>query len=95
MIRGLLVAAAIAAAAIGAASTVESSGSASWPVIFTADYPPDDNRNIDVYCVPGPTPTPPPGTTYQCKDGCYSDSKTPRGTCSHHGGIDHPVSGNA
>lgn len=44
-------------------------------------------------CIPVPTraPTPPPGATYQCVDGTYSFSKTPKGACSHHSGIDHPV----
>jgi len=83
MIRGLLVAAAIAAAAFGVASTVESAGSGTSPVIFTASCPPGDYWNIDVYCVP----TPPRDATYQCNDGCYSDSDTPEGACSHHGGI--------
>jgi hypothetical protein len=90
MIRGLLVAAAVAAAAIGAASTVESTGSISSPVIFTASCPPGEYIT-DVHCVPGPTPTPPPDATYQCRDGCYSDSKTPQGACSHHGGIANHV----
>ena len=85
MIRGLLVAAAIAAAAIGAASAIERTGSAMSPFMFTAGagYVP-----LAVHCVP---PTPQPGDTYQCRDGCYSDSKTPQGACSHHRGIDHPV----
>ena len=85
MIRGLLVAAAIAAAPIGAASTVESTGSATSPVMFSASpgYVP-----LAVHCVP---PTPQPWDTYQCRDGCYSDSQTPQGASSHHGGIDHPV----
>ena len=85
MIRGLLVAAAIAAAAIGAGSTVERTGSATSPGMFAAGpgYVP-----LAVHCVP---PTPQPGDTYQCRDGCYSDSQTPQGASSHHGGIDHPV----
>ena len=85
MIRGLLVAAAIAAAAIGAGSTVERTGSATSPVMFAAGpgYVP-----VAVHCVPA---TPQPGDTCQCRDGCYSDSKTRQGACSHHRGIDHPV----
>ena len=86
MIRGLVVAAAVAAAAIGAASTLESTGSSRSPVMFTAS--PGDSVPLAVHCVP---PTPQPGDTYQCRDGCYSDSKTPQGACSHHGGPDHPV----
>jgi Protein of unknown function (DUF3761) len=31
------------------------------------------------------------GATYQCVDGTYSFSKTSKGACSRHGGIDHPV----
>jgi Protein of unknown function (DUF3761) len=91
MIRGLLVAADFAAAAIGATSTVGSVGSATSPIIFTASCPPGGYWNVNVHCVPGPTPTPSPGDTYQCKDGCYSDSPNPEGACSHHGGIDHSV----
>jgi Protein of unknown function (DUF3761) len=86
MIRGLLVAAAFAPAAVGAALTVESVGSATSPVIFTASCPPGEFVT-DVTCVPGTNPTPPPGSTYQCKDGCFSDSKHSQGACSHHGGI--------
>jgi hypothetical protein len=95
MIRALLVASAIAAAAIGAASILEGSGSATSPVIFNGSCPPGEYWNVDVHC-PGPTPTPSPGDTYQCKDGCFSDSKTSQGACSHHGGIDHSLQlGNA
>jgi hypothetical protein len=90
MIRGLFVAAAVAAAAICAASTVESVGSATSPVIFTASCPPGEYWNVDVHC-PGPTPTPSPGDTYQCKDGCYSDSPNPQRACSRYGGIDHSL----
>jgi hypothetical protein len=86
MIRGLVVAAAVAAAAIGAASTLESTGSSTSPVMFTAS--PGNHVPLAVHCVP---PTPQPGDTYQCRDGCYSDSKTRQGACSHHGGPDHPV----
>ena len=86
MIRGLLVAAAIAAAPIGAASTLESTGSSTSPIMFTASS--GDNVPLAVHCVP---PTPQPGDTYRCRDGCYSDSQTPQGASSHHGGIDHPV----
>jgi hypothetical protein len=86
MIRGLVVAAAVAATAIGAASTVESTGSSTSPVMFTAS--PGDSVPLAVHCVP---PTPQPWDTYQCRDGCYSDSKTRQGACSHHRGIDHPV----
>jgi hypothetical protein len=86
MIRGLVVAAAVAAAAIGAASTLESTGSSTSPIMFTASS--GDNVPLAVHCGP---PTPQPGDTYQCRDGCYSDSKTSQGACSHHRGIDHPV----
>jgi Protein of unknown function (DUF3761) len=91
MFRGLPVAAAFAAAAIGAASTVEGSGSATSSVIFTGRCPPGEFVT-DVTCVPGTNPTPPPGSTYQCKDGCFSDSKHSGGACSHHGGIAGTVS---
>jgi hypothetical protein len=87
MIRALLAAAAIAAAAFGAASTLESAGSATSPVLTTSCLP-GDYAPLDVHCNP---PTPLPGDTYQCRDGCFSDSKTSQGACSHHGGIDHPV----
>jgi hypothetical protein len=87
MIRGLLVAAAIAVATIGAASLSESAGSAT-PTVLTTSCPPGDYAPLGVHCNP---PTPLPGDTYQCRDGCFSDSKTSRGACSHHGGIDHPV----
>ena len=88
MVLRLLVAAAIAASAVGMASTVESAGSATSPVIFTATCPPGGYAPLDVHCNP---PTPETGDTYQCKDGCFSDSKTSQGACSHHGGIDHLV----
>jgi hypothetical protein len=88
MIRALLVAAAIAAAAISAGSTVESAAS---PVTFTASCPPGEFAT-EVTCVPGTNPTPPPGSTYQCEDGCFSDSKHSQGACSHHGGIAGSVS---
>jgi hypothetical protein len=90
MIRGLLVAGAIAVAAIGFASTVESAGSATSPVTFIASCAAGEYVD-DVTCVPGTNPTPPPGSTYLCKDGCYSDSTHSQGACSHHGGLDHPL----
>jgi hypothetical protein len=31
----------------------------------------------------------PEGWTAQCRDGAYSFSEHRRGTCSHHGGVDH------
>jgi len=41
--------------------------------------------------VPSPTrtpnDTPPPGASARCRDGTYSFSRSPRGTCSHHGGV--------
>jgi hypothetical protein len=41
--------------------------------------------------VPSPTwtkdGTPPAGASAQCGDGSYSFSRSPRGTCSHHGGV--------
>jgi hypothetical protein len=87
MIRALFVAAAIAAAAFGAASTLESAGSDTSPVL-TSSCLPGDYAPLDVHCNP---PTPLPQDTYPCRDGCFSDSKTSQGACSHHGGIDHPV----
>jgi hypothetical protein len=89
MIRRLLVATAIMVATISAASIEESAaGSATSPVLTTSCLPGDYARPWSVHCNP---PTPLPGDTYQCRDGCFSDSKTSQGACSHHGGIDHPV----
>jgi hypothetical protein len=88
MIRALLAVAAIVGAAIGTTTTVGSTGSAKSPVIFTASCPQGGYAPLDVHCNPR---TPLPGDTYQCRDGCFSDSKTSQGACSHHGGIDHPV----
>ena len=83
--RALLVAAVIG---MGTASTAAVSGSVASPVTLTVSYQPGDYAPLDVHCNP---PRPLPGDTYQCRDGCYSNSKTPQGACSHHGGIDHPV----
>jgi hypothetical protein len=89
MIRGLLVATAITVATMGAASIAESAaGFATSPVLTTSCLPGDYVLPSSVHCNP---PTPLPGDTYQCRDGCFSDSKTSQGACSHHGGIDHPV----
>jgi hypothetical protein len=66
-------------------------GFAASPVTFIASCAAGEFVT-DVTCVPGTNPTPPPGSTYQCKDGCFSDSKTSQGACSHHGGIAGSVS---
>jgi hypothetical protein len=65
----------------------ESEGPATSPVLTTSCLP-GDYAPSSVHCNP---PTPLPRDTYQCRDGCFSDSKTSQGACSHHGGIDHPV----
>lgn len=95
MIRGLLVAAAFAAAAIGGALMVSTEAMQSLaPATFTADC--GDGyywSKTAGSCVPVPTQasTPPPGSTYQCADGTFSSSPTSTGACSRHDGIDHPV----
>jgi hypothetical protein len=87
--RATFVATAITVATMGAASMAESAaGSATSPVLTTSCLPGNDAAPLSVHCNP---PTPLPGDTYQCRDGCFSDSKTSEGACSHHGGIDHPV----
>jgi hypothetical protein len=89
MIRQLLVVTAVIVATISAASISESAaGSATSPVLTTSCLPEDYAHPSSVHCNP---PTPLPGDTYQCRDGCFSDSKTSQGACSHHGGIDHAV----
>jgi hypothetical protein len=65
----------------------------SVPLAGPADADPDAGAYADaaatgVHCNP---PTPLPKDTYQCRDGCFSDSRTSDGACSHHRGIDHPV----
>ncbi len=35
-----------------------------------------------------PQGTHPAGTTGRCRDGTYTDAKTPQGACSHHGGLE-------
>ena len=35
----------------------------------------------------------PAGATFACKDGSYSKSKSAKGACSKHGGIDHALTG--
>ncbi len=93
MFRALLVAVAIAAPitpAIAAAITAPTS-----PVISADDQCGDGwewSKTVG-RCVPVPTAasTAPPGATFLCVDGDYSFSKTSKGACSRHGGIDHPV----
>jgi hypothetical protein len=77
-----------AVGAIGAGTAVESAVFAGSPVTFTASCLPGDYAPLDVHCTPS---TPLPGDTYRCKDGCFSDSKTSQGACSHHGGINQPL----
>jgi hypothetical protein len=95
MIRAPLVAAAIAAAAIGGGLMVSTEAMQSLaPATFTADC--GDGyywSKTASSCVPVPAQasTPPSGSTYQCADGTYSASKTSQGACSRHGGVDHPV----
>jgi len=89
LFRATFVAAAITVATSGAASIAESAaGTATSPVLTTSCLPGNDALPLSAHCNP---PTPQPGDTYQCRDGCFSDSKTSQGACSHHGGIDHPV----
>jgi hypothetical protein len=88
MIRGLLVAASIAVAAIGVAASVESTGFGTSPVTFTASCLSGDPAPLDVHCTP---PTQLPKDTYKCNDGCFSNSQTPQGACSHHGGIEETL----
>ncbi len=85
MIRRLLIAPAIAVAAISAGTTV-SGGFVTPPLTFTASCLPGD-LPLSIHCDPPARRS----DTYQCVDGCYSNSQTPQGACSHHGGIDHPV----
>jgi hypothetical protein len=85
MIRALLAATAIAAAAINAVPS---------PVAF-ADECQDGYywSKTAGSCVPVPAQasTPPSGSTFQCADGTYSFSKTSHGACSRHGGIDQSL----
>jgi hypothetical protein len=94
LFRATFVAAAITVATIGAASIAESAAaSAITPVLTTSCLPGDYVLPLAIHCRNPPTKQ--PGDTYQCRDGCFSDSKTSQGACSHHGGIDHRVnSGN-
>jgi len=43
------------------------------------------------YVVAATVPTAPAGATAICKDKTYSTSKTAKGRCSGHGGVDHPI----
>jgi len=100
--RATLIAAAMATATVGWASPAN----AQTPIAATVTAPTSpvisaDDQCGDGYewsktsgaCIPVPTraSTPPQGATYQCVDGTYSFSKTSKGACSRHGGIDHPV----
>jgi hypothetical protein len=101
MTRALSIAAAIAAAAIGAASTASAdptlvaaagiTGLAASPVISAGDQCGDGYEWSTTVssCIPVPTAasTAPPGATFLCVDGDYSYSKTSKGACSRHGGI--------
>ncbi|MBS4729520.1 DUF3761 domain-containing protein [Mycobacterium sp. SM1] len=79
--RVTLIAAAIATAAMGAASPA-----AAQPVCQEGYYYEQDLNE----CVhrPEAAPTPPPGATAKCADGTYSFSQHPHDdwTCSGHGG---------
>ena len=88
MISRLLIAASIAAAAIGTATAVETTGFATSPVTFIDSCLPGGYAPLDVHCTP---PTQLPQDTYRCKDGCFSNSTTSRGACSHHGGIEETL----
>jgi hypothetical protein len=91
MIRGLLVAAAVAAAAgfgtVGAATVPRAT------ISVVADCPTGDYTNSTGTCVLDPTApvpgdsTPPVGATAKCRDGDWSYSKHHSGTCSDHGGV--------
>jgi hypothetical protein len=100
--RATLIAAAVATATVGWASPTN----AQSPIAAAIAAPTSpgisgDDQCGDGYewsktigaCIPVPTraSTPPRGATYQCVDGTYSFSKTSKGACSRHGGIDHPV----
>jgi hypothetical protein len=94
MIRGLLVAAAIAApiAVPIAAASIQ----APRPSVISADDQCGDGwewSKTAGTCIPAPTrtSTPPQGATYQCADGTYSYSKSSKGACSDHGGVDHAL----
>lgn len=94
MIRVLLVAAVITAPITAPIAAARISAPTS-PVISADDQCGDGYELSKTVgsCIPVPThaPTPPAGATYQCVDGTYSFSKTPRGACSHHGGVAAPV----
>jgi Protein of unknown function (DUF3761) len=77
MIRGLLVATAIAAAAAPAGAI----GLATPPVTFITDCP----LAFDETCTTPPPP--PPGASALCCDCTYSFSQHHSGTCSHHDGV--------
>ncbi|WP_227982833.1 DUF3761 domain-containing protein [Nocardia spumae] len=81
-LTGWLLAAGVGVAAVLApAATVEAA-----PAFVSC--PAGDYENVDHACVPRPGQDP-DGATAQCRDGSYSYSRNHRGTCSHHGGVDH------
>ena len=88
MFRAVLIGAAMAAAAIGAASTAsaEPVPTALLPFITCSG---GTYQDVAAGCAHDPTqaPTPPPGATALCHDGDWSFN-TPRArTCSAHGGV--------
>jgi hypothetical protein len=89
MIRGLLVAAAVAAAGFG---TVGATGMPTPTISVVADCPPGDYMNSTGNCVEDPSAPPagggiPSGATALCRDGDFSYSQHRSGTCSGHGGV--------
>lgn len=81
MVRGLLVAA-VVAAGISVAGAPQAMACS-----------PGDYTNSNGNCIEDPTApvpgnnSPPPGATAQCKDGDWSYSTHHTGTCSGHGGV--------
>jgi hypothetical protein len=100
-LRAALIAAAIATATVGWAAPPNARSSLAAATLPISPVISADDQCGDGYewsktigaCIPVPTraSTPPQGATYQCADGTYSFSKTSKGACSRHGGIDHPV----
>jgi hypothetical protein len=89
MIRGLLVAAAVAAAGF---ATVGAADVPTTTISVVADCPSGDYTNSTGNCVEDPTaPVPgqgaPSGATAKCRDGDWSYSQHHSGTCSGHGGV--------